>query len=61
MISFKTIVGILLFIGATLLSTFQVYNISKANEEELEQKINSIDSKINILEAEIKSLTVHIQ
>ena len=57
MISSKNTIGILLFIGVILLYTFNIYNTSKANEKKLELKLNIIDSKINTLKIEIKSLT----
>ena len=59
MISLKTIGAVLLLIGAMLLSTFQVYSISKTNEDKFEQKISSIDSRIDILKAEIGDCTSH--
>ena len=59
MISLKTIGAVLLLIGAMLLSTFQVYSISKTNEDKFDQRINSLDSRIDLLKSEICNCTIH--
>lgn len=56
--SFKPAVGILLFAGIMSIWIFKVYNNTKANEDVLEQKINSIDSKINELKSELSFLAI---
>lgn len=55
----KPAIGLLLFVGVMSLWMFQIHYSSKANDEILIEKLNSLDSKMNELESEIYFLDLN--
>jgi len=56
--TFKPIAGLLLIAGVMSFWMFQVHHNSKADEDALTKKLNSIELKINKIQSEISFFTI---